>query len=96
MKRGYLSQYFQGVALKRLSAVEADVNRSHQHEYNGVEGLKALLGEPEGKVPYPTRYLYLTDDDDQPVSDDGELTWYDARQRARVERQVMQIGRAHV
>lgn len=89
MKRGYLSQYFQGVALKRLSAVEADVNRSHQHEYNGVEGLKALLGEPEGKVPYPTRFLYLTDHDDQPVSDDGELTWYDARQRARVERQVM-------
>ena len=89
MKRGYLSQNFQGVALKRLSAVEADANRSHQHEYNGVEGLKALLGEPEGKVPYPTRFLYLTDHDDQPVSDDGELTWYDARQRARVERQVM-------
>lgn len=89
MKRGFLSQYFQGVALKRLSAVEADMSRSHQHEYNGVEELKALLGEPEGKVPYPTRFLYLTDHDDQPVSDEGALTWYDARQRARVERNVM-------
>lgn len=89
MKHGYLSQYFQGVALKRLSAVEADISRSHQHEYNGVEGLKALLGEPDGKISYPTRFLYLTDHDDQPVSDDGELTWYDARQRARVERNVM-------
>ncbi len=89
MKHGYLSQYFQGVALKRLSAVEADISRSHQHEYNGVEGLKALLGEPEGKITYATRFLYLTDHDDQPVIDDGELTWYDARQRARIERNIM-------
>ncbi len=89
MKHGYLSQYFEGVALKRLSAVEADFSRSHQHEYNGVEGLKTILGEPEGKVRYPTRFLYLTDHDDEPVVDDGELTWYDARQRARVDRKVM-------
>lgn len=89
MKHGYLSQYFEGVALKRLSAVEADFSRSHQHEYNGVEGLKTILGEPEGKVHYSTRFLYLTDHDDEPVVDDGDLTWYDARQRARVERNVM-------
>ncbi|MEZ7688666.1 hypothetical protein [Neisseria sp. 20925_1_37] len=30
MKRGYLSDYFEGVAVKRLSAVEADVIRSNQ------------------------------------------------------------------
>lgn len=36
VKQGYLSQYFDGVAVKQLSAVEADVARSHQHEYNGV------------------------------------------------------------
>jgi hypothetical protein len=89
MKQGYLSQYFEGVALKRLSAVEADFSRSHQHEYNGVEGLKTILGEPDGKVRYPTRFLYLTDHDDEPILDDGELTWYDARQRARLERRVM-------
>jgi len=89
MKHGYLSQYFEGVALKRLSAVEADLSRSHQHEYNGVEGLKVMLGEPDGKVRYATRFLYLSDHDEDPVIDDGELTWYDARQRARVERGVM-------
>ncbi len=89
MKRGYLSQYFEGVALKQLSVVEADVIRSHQHEFNGVEGLREILGEPEGKVRFPTRFLYLSDDDNEPVVDDGFLTWYDARERGRRERGVM-------
>lgn len=88
MKRGYLSQYFAGVALKRLSAVEADVIRSNQHEFNGVEGLREILGEPDGKVRFPTKFLYLSDHDDEPLVDDGFLTWYDARQRARLERNV--------
>lgn len=89
MKQGYLSQYFKGVALKRLSAVEADVIRSNQHEFNGVEGLREILGEPDGKVRFDAKFLYLTDQDDEPVLEDGFLTWYDARQKARVERGVM-------
>ena len=89
MKQGYLSQYFEGVALKRLSAVEADVIRSNQHEFNGVEGLRDILGEPDGKVRFSAKFLYLTDQDDEPVVEDGFLTWYDARQRARLERHVM-------
>lgn len=89
MKQGYLSQYFEGVALKRLSAVEADVIRSNQHEFNGVEGLRDILGEPDGKVRFSAKFLYLTDQDDEPVVEDGFLTWYDARQRARFERHVM-------
>lgn len=89
MKQGYLSQYFEGVALKRLSAVEADVIRSNQHEFNGVEGLRDILGEPDGKVRFSAKFLYLTDQDEEPVVEDGFLTWYDARQRARLERHVM-------
>ena len=89
MKRGYLSDYFEGVAVKRLSAVEADVIRSNQHEFNGVEGLKNILGEPSGKVRFTAKFLYLTDQDDEPIAEDGFLTWYDARQRARIERGVM-------
>ena len=88
MKQGYLSQYFDGVALKRLSAVEADVIRSNQHEFNGVEGLRDILGEPDGKVRYEAKFLYLTDHDDEPIIEDGFLTWYDARQKARLERGV--------
>lgn len=89
MKKGYLSQYFDGVAIKVLSEVETNVLASNQHEFNGVEGLRDILGEPEGKTRYEARFLYLTDYDDRPVVDDGFLTWYDARQKARIERQVM-------
>ncbi|MBW8072902.1 MAG: restriction endonuclease [Ferrovum sp.] len=88
MKPGYLSQYFEGVALKRLSVVEADVIHSNQHEFNGVEGLRDILGEPDGKFRFGARFLYLTDQDDEPVVEDGFLTWYDARQKARLERGV--------
>ncbi|MBB6179828.1 hypothetical protein HNQ75_001796 [Rhizobium flavum] len=34
MRRGLLSGYFDGVTVKRLSAVEANVRRSNQHEFN--------------------------------------------------------------
>lgn len=89
MKRGYLSEYFEGVAAKRLSTVEADVIKSNQHEFNGVEGLREILGEPDGKVHYDATLLYLTDQDDEPIVEDSTLTWYDARQKARIERGVM-------
>lgn len=39
MKQGRLAEYFTGVAMKRLSAVEADLFRSNQHEFNGTEPL---------------------------------------------------------
>lgn len=89
MKQGYLSQYFQGVAIKRLSAVEADVIRSHQHEFNGVEDLRDILGEPEGEVRFTAKFLYLSDQDDEPIVEDGFMTWYDARRKARLERGIM-------
>jgi len=88
MKKGYLSQYFEGAAVKILSAVEADVLSSNQHEFNGVEGLRNMLGEPDGKVRHQVRFLYITDYD-EPLIEDGFLTWYDARQKARIERGVM-------
>lgn len=87
MKKGYLSQYFDGVAVKRLSAVEADILRSHQHEFNGVKELKNIFGEPEGRIIYPAKFIYLTDDE-EPIAEEGTLTWYDARQKARLERNI--------
>lgn len=47
------------------------------------------LGEPDGKVRFTAKFLYLTDQDDEPVVEHGFLTWYDARQKARIERHVM-------
>lgn len=88
MRAGYLSQYFEGAAAKRLSAVEVNLLRSNQHEFNGVDGFKEFLGEPEGKVRHDAKFLYLNDHEDEPVVDEGFMTWYDARRRARVERGI--------
>jgi len=88
MKHGYLSQYFNGVAVKQLSSVEVDILTSHQHEFNGVGGLRKMLGTPSGRVEYPATFMYMTDYDDAPLVESGTLTWYDARQRAREERGI--------
>lgn len=78
MKNGYLSQYFDGVMAKRLSAVEANLEKSNQHEFNSVPAMKRVFGTERQK--FQTRFLYL-DDENPPISDEGFLTWYDARER---------------
>ena len=78
MKKGYLSEYFTGVAAKVLSAVEADTAASNQHEYNGVTPLKKIFGT--AKRTFSAQFIYLNDGDDEPVTDNGTLTWYDARE----------------
>jgi hypothetical protein len=78
MKRGYLSEFFKGIAVKRLSAVEADIAKSHQHEFNGVKDLKNLLGN--SKRDFSTKFIYLNDWDDEPIYDIAKTTWYDARE----------------
>jgi len=90
MTQDRLSRYFTGVAAKRLSAVEADVLRSNQHEVNGVESLKRLFGSASGRQQFPARFIYLTDSADDAVVSDGFLTWYDARERhpTRSERRL--------
>jgi len=79
MKNGYLSQYFDSVAAKVLTLVETDLEVSHQHEFNGVKGLRSILGEPPEKVIYQSQFMYFTDYDDEPITEQGELSWYDSR-----------------
>lgn len=78
MKRGYLSEYFTATAFKRLSAVEADRQRSNQHEFNGVNGLKVMLGSE--RRSFPATFIYLRDEDPEPISSFGNVTWYDSRE----------------
>lgn len=81
MKRGYLSEYFEGVAIKRLSAVEADETRSHQHEYNATKAMLAFMGRPSDAIRLTTRFIYLNDEDDDPIVEDAFLTLYDSREK---------------
>jgi hypothetical protein len=79
MEHGSLSEYFEGVAAKKLSRVETDGNISHQRELNGSAELRKILGTPDGKAHFETTFMYLCDDDAEPIHDEGSLTWYDAR-----------------
>lgn len=78
MKKGHLSEYFSGVAIKRMAAVEADLFRSNQHEFDGVTELKQLFGTERRK--FDANFIYLADNDDEPLIEPGFLTWYDARE----------------
>lgn len=79
-QRGSLSPYFTGVAVKRLSAVESNPNKSNQHELNGVQDLKKILGE-ERRENIPANFVYLADAEDKAASAEGFVTWYDAREK---------------
>jgi hypothetical protein len=43
-RRGFLSGYFSGAAVKRLSTVEITATVSNQHAFNGTVALRRLLG----------------------------------------------------
>jgi hypothetical protein len=81
MKKGYLSEYFLGAAYKRLTTVETDRSCSNQHEFNGVSELKEIFGDK--KNTFDAQFIYLCDDDPEPIEEEGFLTWYDAREAHR-------------
>jgi hypothetical protein len=78
MKHGFLSDYFTGVGAKRLTDVEVSSEKSHQHEFNGISEFKKIFGSE--KINFTARYIYLHDDEEKIFSDNGILTWYDARE----------------
>lgn len=74
-----LKQLFQGIAFKRLSAVEASPKRSRQHELNGSQSLRDLLGT--GRLTsVPTQFVYV-DGNGYTETSEGACSWYDARAR---------------
>lgn len=78
MKRGHLSEYFSGVVVKRLSAVEANPLTSNQHEFNGSAELRRLFGDDDRKN-IPARFLWIDQEQSSPDGEDGFISWYDAR-----------------
>lgn len=74
-----LSDHFSGVSAKRLSAVETRPTRSNQHEFNGIHAMKAFLGE-ERLEDLPAQFIFIGDDDDDRLSVDSSVTWYDSRE----------------
>jgi hypothetical protein len=78
MKQGLLSEHFEGVAVKRLSAVEADPIKSHQHEFAGGH-LRKMFGDDDRK-DISARFIWLNDEQEG-LSEPGIVSWYDSRRK---------------
>lgn len=73
-----LRKHFTGVAAKYLSSVDA-TPKSHQHEI-GSNRFTSFLGNPGAqKVYLDGIFLYLDDEQEEPLRASGVLTWYDTR-----------------
>lgn len=79
MKRGYLSEFFDGVAIKQLAGVEVDTSKSNQHEFNATRKMLDFMGRPAQSQRFDARFIYLNDEGDNPVVEDAFLTLYDSR-----------------
>ncbi|HET9639882.1 MAG TPA: type II restriction endonuclease [Allosphingosinicella sp.] len=77
MKRGYLSEYFEGVSVKKLTRVDA-TPRSNQHEIGTTTAMRRFLGEE--KREFITLFLWLGREQES-ISELGSLTLYDCRER---------------
>ncbi len=72
--------YFAGVGVKRLSAVDANPRRSNQHEVGiTVDMRRQFLGEDQRRR-FPAVYVWLGQDQDG-FTAEGTTTHYDARER---------------
>lgn len=78
MKRGQLADYFEGVGVKRLSAVDAEPKASNQHEVGTTRKMRDdFLGEDHQKK-FDAVYVWLGEDQDG-ITAEGWATHYDAR-----------------
>ena len=89
MDRGFLSAFFEGVAVKRLSKVDADSKASNQREVgdsNDGKSLKPILGnEPRTKPNnnrFNTTYIWLNAEQES-ITEYGLLSWYDTRRKQK-------------
>jgi hypothetical protein len=77
MNKGLLSAYFEGVAVKRLTRVDADPKSSNQHEIGTRREMRAFLGENH-QQRFTVSYIWLGDEQDGFVVEDF-ATHYDTR-----------------
>lgn len=80
-----ISDYFEGVAAKYLSAVDADPIRSNQHEIGGLPsaGFQQYLGTPgkDQEYRFHAKQIYITDESIAPEAVEADVTWYDCRRK---------------
>ena len=80
MKRGHLCEYFAGVGVKRLSAVDAEARTSSQHEIGTTDQMRRQFLGTEDKERFKTNYIWLGEDETHDVDAAG-ATHYRALRR---------------
>lgn len=78
MRRGHLSEYFEGVGVKTLSAVDTTPSKSHQHEVGTTKEMRRILGE--GRRRFEATYLWLGGEQES-ITETGPATHYDTREK---------------
>jgi hypothetical protein len=85
MRHGGLSSLFDGVAVKRLAAVDASPTTSNQHEITGSGALIRILGDRDHRQirggrdsRFDAVYVWLGEEGES-LTEDGRLSWYDSR-----------------
>ena len=85
MSLNAITEYFEGVAAKYLSAVDAEPKKSNQHEIGGLPsvGFKQFLGTPlkgdSQEIRYSCKMVYISGEENLYESCEDIVTWYDAR-----------------
>jgi len=77
MNKGNLSKYFEGVAVKTLSAVDSEPKASNQHEIGTTAPMRKFLGTE--KTRFCTTYIWLGDEQET-ITELGWATHYDTRE----------------
>ncbi len=77
MKQGHLSEYFDGVGVKILSAVDAEPKTSNQHEIGTTVPMRKFLGTD--KSVFDVTYIWLSDEQET-ITDQGFATHYNCRE----------------
>ena len=80
MRRGQLRDYFVGVGAKYLSAVDAEPDRSNQHEVGTTKPMRQQFLGADTTQHFSVRYVWLGQEQDG-FTIDGTATHYDTRRR---------------
>lgn len=78
VRRGLLSDLFEGVVAKRLTLVETVTAKSNQHEFQGTKPFRALFCDATRRG-IPTRFIRFGDDGET-SNDDGFISWSNVRE----------------
>jgi EcoRII C terminal len=86
--RGFLTDYFVSVAVKRLSNVDANPRKSKQHEIGDkAKQLMSMLGpttrssKPDNDLgPFTGNFIYMSGEQEA-LTETGFLAWYDSREK---------------